>query len=157
MLRKKRRCFKCTGRNHLAAECRVRTGCFNCGADHHLYICNKKSGEQQALLTTAEQGIVYPVVVVKVNGATCRALLDTGAGNSYISSKLIDILNQKSVVREFKRIEMMMCMTTKKINVYKVNIENLKGDFRMGAHVSRVDKESLLTTVNRRCLDIIRK
>ena len=157
VLRKKRRCFKCTGGNHLAAECRVRTGCFNCGANHYSSICNMKSGEQQVLLTTAEQGIVYPVVVVKVNGVKCRALLDTGAGNSYISSKLIDVLNQKPVAREFRRIDMMMCTTTKKIDVYKITIENLKGDFRMGAHVSRVDKESLLTTVNPRYSDIIRK
>ena len=79
-----------------------------------------KSGEQQVLLTTAEQGIVYPVVVVKVNGVKCRALLDTGAGNSYISSKLIDVLNQKPVAREFRRIDMMMCTTTKKIDVLVV-------------------------------------
>ena len=93
VLRKKKRCFNSTGGYHHAAECRVRTGCLNCGANHHSSICNKKSAEQQALLTTNEQGIVYPVVVVKVNGVKCRALLDTGAGNSYISSKLIDVLN----------------------------------------------------------------
>jgi len=113
VLRKKKRCFNCTGGNHHAAECRVRTGCLNCGANHHSSICNKKSTEQQALLTTNEQGIVYPVVLVKVNGVKCRALLDTGASNSYISSKLIEILNQRPIAREYRRIDMMMCTTTR--------------------------------------------
>ena len=52
---------------------------------------------------------------------------------------------------------MMMCTATKMIDVYKVTIENLKGDFKMGTQVSRVDKESLLSTVNARHSDIIRK
>ena len=87
----------------------------------------------------------------------CRALLDTGAGNSYISSKLIESLDQRPIAREYRRIDMMMCTTTKKIDVYEVTIENLKGDFRMGTQVSRVDKERLLTTVNPRYPDITRK
>ena len=52
---------------------------------------------------------------------------------------------------------MVMCTTTKKIDIYKVTIENLKGDFRMDTHASRVDKESLLSTINARYSDIIRK
>ena len=42
----------------------------------------------QKLLTTPESEAAYPIVVVKVNGIICRVLLDTGAGNLYISSTL---------------------------------------------------------------------
>ena len=52
---------------------------------------------------------------------------------------------------------MMMCTTTKKIDVYKVTIESLKGDFRMDTHPIRVDKESLPSTINPRYSNIIRK
>ena len=38
----------------------------------------------QKLLTTTESEAIYAVAVVKVNGITYRALLDTGAGSSYI-------------------------------------------------------------------------
>ena len=36
--------------------------------------------------------VIYPVVVVEVQGVKCRALLDTGAGCSYASAALIDHL-----------------------------------------------------------------
>ena len=36
--------------------------------------------------------VIYPVVVVEVQGVKCRALPDTGAGSSYASAALIDRL-----------------------------------------------------------------
>ena len=36
--------------------------------------------------------VVYPVVVIKVDGIECRALLDTGSSSSYASAKLLDKL-----------------------------------------------------------------
>ncbi len=53
----------------------------------------------KCLFATGEQGVVYPVVVVEVNGIKCRALLDTDAGSSYISGKLIELLKIKPVTR----------------------------------------------------------
>ena len=34
--------------------------------------------------------VIYPAVVVKVQGVKCRALLDTGAGSSYASAALLN-------------------------------------------------------------------
>ena len=46
---------------------------------------------------------VFPVVVVKVNGLKCRALIDSGAGGSYASARLIKMLNGvKSRLNESK-------------------------------------------------------
>ena len=43
---------------------------------------------------TSGEGI-FPVVVIKVNGITCRALIDSGAGSSYASANLISTLKIK--------------------------------------------------------------
>ena len=37
---------------------------------------------------------IFPVVVVKVNGIMCRALIDSGAGSSYASANLVDALGK---------------------------------------------------------------
>ena len=34
--------------------------------------------------------MIYPVVVVEVEGIKCRVLLDTGAGSSYASAALLE-------------------------------------------------------------------
>ena len=38
---------------------------------------------------------VLPVIVVKVEGITCRALIDTGAESSQAAAKLLDLLKKK--------------------------------------------------------------
>ena len=47
------------------------------------------------MTTTEESEGVFPVVVVEVNGIRCRALIDSGAGSSYVSAKLIELLQVK--------------------------------------------------------------
>ena len=86
-LSEKRLCFNCTGTKHRAAECRIVRSCQKCSGRHHTSICDRES--QQMLLATGEGAVIYPVVVVNVNGITCRALLDTGAGSPYASAALI--------------------------------------------------------------------
>ena len=46
----------------------------------------------------------FPVVVVKVNGIECRALIDSGAGSLYASAKLIERLNVKAVESKVKHV-----------------------------------------------------
>ena len=38
---------------------------------------------------------IFPVVVVKINRFKRRALIDSGAGSSYVSAKLIETLKIK--------------------------------------------------------------
>ena len=89
---------------------------------------------------------MYPTVVVEVEGITCRALLDTGAGSSYASATLIEKLNKKPDHKEYKRIKMMMTSTSQKIEMYEVQISNIKGDFSLPTTLSKVDKGTLLKT-----------
>lgn len=46
--------------------------------------------------------LTYPVVIVKVKGIKCQALLDTGVGSCYASAML---LNDFQVVSERKKSE----------------------------------------------------
>ena len=100
--------------------------------------CDKVSN--QLMLATGGGQVVYPVVVVNVDGIRCRALLDTGAGSSYASAALISKLNRKPDRREYKTIEMMMTSTSQKIEMYKVQVSNIKGVFGLNTTLSKVDK-----------------
>ena len=76
-------------------------------------------------MSSTDQGdVTHPVVVLLVDGVICTALLDTGAGSSYESAGLMNILKKKSIRKVTKYIEMMMNSTTK-------NIEAFKGQWEM--------------------------
>ena len=82
VLSRKHLCFNCTGTRHKAADCRCRVLCQVCQKRHHTSICDRL-GEQLMTATSAgKTAVIHPVVVVKVQGVKCRALLDTGAGSS---------------------------------------------------------------------------
>ena len=146
----KKLCFNCTGSKHRAAECRSVFTCQRCNGRHHTSICDQE--QQQILLANDEvksRGTVtYPVVVVKVNGVKCRALLDTGAGSSYASATLLDRIGEKPVRKENRRIDMMLQSVTQKIAVFDVNITSLDEDFSLQASVSKVSKDVLLSLPN---------
>lgn len=148
-------CFNCTGTKHRAAECLCTTCCQKCNGKHHTSICDRNFN--QLMLATGEGLVVYPVVVVKVEGIMCRALLDTGAGSSYASATLIERLNRQPDHKVYKKIEMMMSSTSQKIEMYKVGISNIKGDFSLPTTLSKVDKGVLLTVPNPHYTEVIRQ
>ena len=47
------------------------------------------------MATHVGEKVYHPVVIIKVNGVKCRALLDTCATGSYISAFLVDLLKVK--------------------------------------------------------------
>ena len=102
----------------------------------------------QKLLTKPESEAIYLVVVVKVNGITCRALLDTDAGSSYISSTLARELRRPQIRTDYKQIETMLHMTNIFIDIYQVEITNTKGDFVINTEVSIVDRAELISMPN---------
>ncbi len=65
-------------------------------------------GNQQKLMTDgASDDGIFPVVVVKVNGVMCRALIDSGAESSYASANLVHMFGKKRVTskKHFFRCE----------------------------------------------------
>lgn len=153
-LSERRLCFNSTGTRHRAADCRITRSCQKCNGRHHTSICDKEP--QQLLLTTFEDEVIYPVVVVNVNEITCRALLDTGAGSSYASATLVKHLGKEPARTECKRIDMMLCSTNHKIAQYDVSISSIRGKFEMTTMVSKVDKSVLLSIPNPRYADKIK-
>ena len=152
-LSEKRLCFNCTGTRHRAAEYHIVRSCQKCNGRHHTSICDRDS--QQMLLATGEEAVIYPAVVVDVDGIKCRELLDTGAGSSYASAALIKRLGKQPSRMEHKRIDMMMCLTNQKIYQYDVKISSIVGDFNMAASVIKVDRSVLLTIPDPRYADKI--
>ena len=85
ILVKKKACFNCT------------TKCKNCGKRHHTSICGETEQPKPALAAHREedQQVIYPTVLVETHGIKAHALLDTGAGRSYASAKLIDAITSE--------------------------------------------------------------
>ena len=79
-------CFNCTGEKHRASDCRSRVQCCNCKRRHHTSICNKPEENKKLLCHPNRKDVVYPVVVVEIDGMKCRALLNTGSGSSFSST-----------------------------------------------------------------------
>jgi hypothetical protein len=92
------------------------------------------------MLATGKGTVVYPVVVAVVDGIKCRALLDTGAGSSYISAELVKLLKKQPSRTEYRRINMMMSSTTQSIEIYDVTVADVRGKFEMKTQVSRLPR-----------------
>lgn len=150
ILSDKKLCFNCTGMRHQAQDCRSKNACQRCGSRHHTSICDRLPSNNQMMLVTGDQesSVIYPVVVVVVDGIKCRALLDTGAGSSYVSAALVKRLNKRPTHVEHKQIEMMLCSTIQKVQSYTVKVASVDGKFEMTTKVSKVDKGVLLTVTN---------
>ena len=142
MLAEKKLCFNCTGSKHCAEECRSVHKCFKCGSRHHSSICT--TNDHLLTANTPNGPLVYPVVVVSVEGIKCRALLDTGAGNAYASAALLNRLPKRNVKNEVRRVEMMLGSVTRKIELCTVNVAAVNGDFEMNVNVTKVEKGELL-------------
>ena len=95
------------------------------------------------MLVTTETNVTYPVVIIKVNGVKCRALLDKDSGSSYISESFINVLKINPVRKEYKAIETLTNSTTKKLKIYSLKVENLDKNFSF-----RTEREVLITLPN---------
>ncbi|XP_046846738.1 uncharacterized protein LOC124440389 [Xenia sp. Carnegie-2017] len=165
ILGEKKLCFNCMGPRHKASECRSQQTCQHCKRRHHSSICDKRPNEQEGVKTQTEQmlvakgenKVIYPIVLVKVDGIICRALLDTGAGSSYASGALVERLNKRPVRKVFKRIEMMMQSTSRIIEVHEVTISDLDEKHKLKTEVTKVDRNNLLLVDNPKYEEVLSK
>ena len=91
---------------------------------------------------------MYPLVVVSVEGVKCRALLDTGSGNSYASAALIGLLPKRGIRKEVRHVEMILGSVTKEMKLSTVRVEDANGNFGMDVCATKVDKGELLFVDN---------
>ena len=155
----KKLCFNCTDMRHQAQECRNNNACQHCGNRHHISICDRLPGNNQMMLVTGdhERSVLYPVVVVLVDGNKCGALLDTVVGCSHASAALIKRLNKHPTHVEHKQMEMILCSTIQKVLSYTVKVASVNGKFEMTTKVNKVDKAVLLTVSNPHYEELISK
>ena len=150
VLSNKHLCFNCTGTRQKTVDCRCRVVCEVCQKKHHTSICDRL-GEQLMTATSAgKTAVIHPVVVVKVQGVRCRALLDTGAGSSYASAELLKLLKVRPYQREVRQIEMMLGAVTKQVEIFQVQVSSTSGDLCLDTEVTKVDKNQLLSLENPR-------
>ena len=80
----KKLCFNCACPKYRAAECSTKARCNFCSRKHHTSICPDQQCKGESVMSSVDADkVVYPVVVIKVSGIECRALLDTGSSSSY--------------------------------------------------------------------------
>lgn len=136
----------------------VKADRLTCGQRHHTSICNNSSTDGLLLTTQPESSnkVIYPVVVVEVEGVQCRALLDTGAGRSYASAALLDLVKSRPRQSQVRTIEMMLGIQTKRVELFSLKVEILKKDFSLEVEVARVERPKLLEIDNPGYSEILR-
>lgn len=107
-----------------------------------------KHPKEKAYTTNNNDGGIFPIVTVRVGGVMCRALMDSGAGSSYVSAKLIHLLKAKPVEVETKQIDMLMCNKQVRLETYQLKIESLDRHYEMEVRTMKVDKAELLSVEN---------
>ncbi|XP_028419027.1 uncharacterized protein LOC114544609 [Dendronephthya gigantea] len=150
MLARKKLCFNCTGPAHRASECRSTTTCKNCGKRHHTSICSEIKPAKPALSAhrDVDQQVIYPTVLVEIDGIQTHALLDTGAGSSYASATLIETLHKKPKRVELRRVDMMLTSKTTKVEIYSAKLTSVDGKFTTEIELSKVNKSQLMMITN---------
>ena len=101
------------------------------------------------MCSSGESGIIYPILVVTVNGYMCRALLDTGAGSCYVSTTLVHLLKLLSCWNESRKIDMMITSAIRKFEKFRITLGSINSEFSMSdVEVSKVEKDVLLSVQN---------
>ena len=156
ILLNKRLCFNCTTGNHRVAYCPSKSTCQQCHKRHHTSICdtprqetNQPTPTRGIALTTNQIGEgLFPVIVIEVNGIKCRALIDSGAGSSYVSAKLIELLRLKPAEVQTKTIDMLMSSKVARLEVYDLELQSVNHQFSLSVKATKVNKTELLSIDN---------
>ncbi|GBM85090.1 hypothetical protein AVEN_248820-1 [Araneus ventricosus] len=107
------RCFLCTNKGHNMRSCprKYRAFCIKCKRKHHVSIC-KNSDPDLIPLTTAIQVNIFASNVTRLQTSNVfitgpigiskltRCILEGGSQSSFVSTRLVDILNLKVISTE---------------------------------------------------------
>jgi hypothetical protein len=150
ILAEKHLCFNCAIGQHAASSCKSKISCQNCQMRHHTSIC--PSTPEVGLTATNVQpmnaSVVHPVVIVQINGRKFRALLDSGASNSFISQTLVNLVGAQAVKTSTRQISTLMGTKTTKMSQFDLSLEALKGDFSLKVRATMIKKRELLQLDN---------
>jgi len=90
----------------------------------------------------------FLVIVIEVNGIKCRTLIDSGAGSSYVSAKLIELLRLKPADVHTKTIDMLMSSKVARLEVYDLELRSVNHQFSLLVKGTKVNKTELLSIDN---------
>jgi hypothetical protein len=79
----------------------------------------------------------YFLYLSKVDGLTCRALIDSGCGSSYASAQLISALVIKQSEIKDQQIDMLLTSRKAKVEQYEVKITSYDGRHKMMTRLKR--------------------
>ena len=156
ILIEKRLCFNCAKPNCRVSRCPSNARCRRCQSKHHTSLHVDSPIEQDtandskknALTANIEGEGLLPIIVVEVNGVKCRALVDSGAGSSYASRTILNMIQAKSTKTEYQTIEMMLTSKKVLLHKYKANVASLDGNYELEVELTGVDKPTLLEINN---------
>ena len=149
-LANKKLCFNCAAGQHSASQCPSKLSCRFCHRRHHTSICHGTFAEPSLTTNIMESSVIHPVVIVDVCGHKFRALLDSGASHSYVSSTLINLIGARVVRSGTRRVATLLGVTTTKLQEYDLSLRAVKGDFALNTRVTRIEKGELLMLDNPR-------
>ena len=151
-------CFNYTGAKHRASDCKSRNTRRICDGKHHTSICDKKESREPG--TTAnlsgDSSVIHPVIVITMGGYKLRALLDSDASHSYVSSTAIELIKAKVKSMSLRQIAMLTGVETRTMQVYKVVMRSVTGDFSLNVNVTKIEKRKMLTLDNPRYSDLVK-
>lgn len=81
--------------------------------------------------------------------------MDTGAGSSYASAKLLDRISSGKRKKEVRKIEMLLGTSTREVELAMIEISDINRKFSMPVEVTRVDKGELLFLENPKYREMI--
>ena len=146
ILLNKRLCFNCVSGSHRASHCPSKSTCQRCRKRHHTSLCktiDPTCGHEQphgVALTTNRYGEgLFPVLIIEVNGIKCRALINSGAGSSYVSAKLIELLRMKPAEIQTKTIDMLLSSKQAGLEVYDLELKSVDHQFSLSVKATKVN------------------
>ena len=155
ILIRKRLCFNCVAGMHKSVTCPSKASCQHCHLRHHSSLHDSETdvklpnGKNVAMTSSNDkkEGI-FPVVVVDVNGIRCRALIDSGSGSSYVSTKLIQLLGAKPTETQTRTVDMLMASKVTQLEIYDLEFHSVDDQFVLPVRATKVNKAELLTIEN---------
>ena len=136
-------CFNCAAGQHSAKISKI------CNKRHHTSICQTPEEPVGMTVNVGKAAVVHSVVIVEIGGRKFRALLDSGASHSYVSSTLVDLTRARAARRSTRRIATLMGVTTAKLQEYDFCLRALKGNFTLNVRATGINKKELLTPQRR--------
>ena len=105
---------------------------------------------------TGDSSVIHPVIVITMGGYKFRALLDSDASHSYVSSTAIELIKAKVKSMSLRQIAMLTGVETRTMQVYKVVMRSVTGDFSLNVNVTKIEKRKMLTLDNPRYSDLVK-